>query len=488
MKIEQITEKWSQKYKRSIDCSNPKGFSQKAHCAGRKKKTNEAPQGFASMNLDANKVQQSIDYFYTDHAPNNIGGRKEEGSFKGFKIVSFTKAPDTLMFLVDNNDKAVFYVAYSKLKDGVAVGNVRSNGTVKATEVYAMLVDKFGKLYSDLKQTPQGAKIWTSLAKFYPNLAIKDTGDRLVATKKKNESIYENNANDKVMELLLDNIGAGPFDGGCVIVAQALQIIHGGEIMALVRPDGIADHAVVQKGNTMYDFDGPGTPEEVISRFEKNEGARITDVRKLRMTDLTDAPRNTKLAKQIATIIQEINVTESKEIRTQKRKDGFTIDLYVDNKHVGQYTHTRDDDIVRNFVEIFPEYRNKGYGTMLLLAAIKTADDMDMDFEEDTQSLTPAMSRLYDELSDSGLIYGGGGAWTVSPSGENELEDWLLEVTENFADGKVKGKSRPGRVKRAGASCKGSVTDLRAKAKKASGERAKMYHWCANMKSGRKKK
>ena len=32
-----IEEKWSQKYKRSIDCSHPRGFSQKAHCAGRKK-------------------------------------------------------------------------------------------------------------------------------------------------------------------------------------------------------------------------------------------------------------------------------------------------------------------------------------------------------------------------------------------------------------------------------------------------------------------
>jgi hypothetical protein len=32
-----ITEKWSKKYKSSINCSNPKGFSQKAHCAGRKK-------------------------------------------------------------------------------------------------------------------------------------------------------------------------------------------------------------------------------------------------------------------------------------------------------------------------------------------------------------------------------------------------------------------------------------------------------------------
>tara|TARA_B000000557_G_scaffold198067_1_gene163327 strand:+ start:5730 stop:7418 length:1689 start_codon:yes stop_codon:yes gene_type:complete len=62
------------------------------------------------------------------------------------------------------------------------------------------------------------------------------------------------------------------------------------------------------------------------------------------------------------------------------------------------------------------------------------------------------------------------------------------EIIENFADGKKKGKSRPGRVKRAGASCKGSVTSLRKKAKDSSGEKSKMYHWCANMKSGRKKK
>jgi hypothetical protein len=32
-----FSEQWSLKYKRSINCNNPKGFSQKAHCAGRKK-------------------------------------------------------------------------------------------------------------------------------------------------------------------------------------------------------------------------------------------------------------------------------------------------------------------------------------------------------------------------------------------------------------------------------------------------------------------
>ena len=35
---EELDEKWSQKYKSSINCANPKGFSQRAHCAGKKKK------------------------------------------------------------------------------------------------------------------------------------------------------------------------------------------------------------------------------------------------------------------------------------------------------------------------------------------------------------------------------------------------------------------------------------------------------------------
>ena len=65
--------------------------------------------------------------------------------------------------------------------------------------------------------------------------------------------------------------------------------------------------------------------------------------------------------------------------------------------------------------------------------------------------------------------------------------EWA-EFSENFADGKKKGKSRPGRVKKSGASCNGSVTALRKRAKNSSGEKAKMYHWCANMKAGRKNK
>ena len=83
--------------------------------------------------------------------------------------------------------------------------------------------------------------------------------------------------------------------------------------------------------------------------------------------------------------------------------------------------------------------------------------------------------------------------WELNTKTQKKMDTFIIQKpkkinNENFADDKKKGKSRPGRVKRSGASCKGSVSELRRKAKKYSGERAKMYHWCANMKSGNKKK
>jgi predicted chitinase len=58
-------------------------------------------------------------------------------------------------------------------------------------------------------------------------------------------------------------------------------------------------------------------------------------------------------------------------------------------------------------------------------------------------------------------------------------------IDENFADGKKPG--RKGLAKRSGVNCKASVSSLRKTAKNSSGEKARMAHWCANMKSGRAK-
>ena len=53
--------KWSEKYKKSIDCNNPKGFSQKAHCAGKKKKSENL------MKLTKSKLKEMIEEEYFNY-------------------------------------------------------------------------------------------------------------------------------------------------------------------------------------------------------------------------------------------------------------------------------------------------------------------------------------------------------------------------------------------------------------------------------------
>jgi len=66
----------------------------------------------------------------------------------------------------------------------------------------------------------------------------------------------------------------------------------------------------------------------------------------------------------------------------------------------------------------------------------------------------------------------------------HEVPDtWVMN--ENFADGKKPG--RKGLAKRVGVNCKQPVTKLRSIAANSSGERQRMAHWCANMKSGKQK-
>lgn len=108
-----------------------------------------------------------------------------------------------------------------------------------------------------------------------------------------------------------------------------------------------------------------------------------------------------------------------------------------------------------------------------------TQDDVVDDIFGNVSEFARMVELHGDEFSVDDLV--------VKYDDDKDIHHFYYRLSENFADGKVRGKSRPGRVKRAGASCAGSVTDLRARAKKYGGERGKMYHWCANMKSGRKK-
>ena len=53
---------WSDKYKKSIDCDNPKGFSQRAHCQGRKKKLKEQLKPFKTVEQIAKKHRMEVSF------------------------------------------------------------------------------------------------------------------------------------------------------------------------------------------------------------------------------------------------------------------------------------------------------------------------------------------------------------------------------------------------------------------------------------------
>jgi pyrimidine deaminase RibD-like protein len=99
-------------------------------------------------------------------------------------------------------------------------------------------------------------------------------------------------------------------------------------------------------------------------------------------------------------------------------------------------------------------------------------------FRDPTQ---PEDDREFDimETSDKGLRQ------ECQNFAETFLEYEHDQATENFADGKNPG--RKGLAKRSGVNTKASISSLRNTAKHSSGEKARMAHWLANMKSGRKK-
>jgi hypothetical protein len=77
-----IDEAWSAKYKKSINCSDPKGFSQKAHCAGKKKKneTIEAEQDMAALLTSYGTPKKKKKKAKGFEHPNKSGNKVKEGA------------------------------------------------------------------------------------------------------------------------------------------------------------------------------------------------------------------------------------------------------------------------------------------------------------------------------------------------------------------------------------------------------------------------
>ena len=100
-----IFEKWSNKYKKSINCSNPKGFSQKAHCAGRKKKEsiNEEAINIKPIITPAIKKLDKI-FKDNDYEVRIVGGAVRDIALgKEPKDIDFATdaTPDEMMNMLD---------------------------------------------------------------------------------------------------------------------------------------------------------------------------------------------------------------------------------------------------------------------------------------------------------------------------------------------------------------------------------------------------
>ena len=133
---------------------------------------------FPDIATSQDEIQQSLDYFYQDHAPSK-GQRKELGEWNEHKMVAFELPEgDILFFAVDEQDRAKAYVSVEPFRDSYSVGNVRKTkgGGFYTSELYKWVLEQFGTLYSDSKQTTAGESIWRRLQQD-PEVNVEEPSD-----------------------------------------------------------------------------------------------------------------------------------------------------------------------------------------------------------------------------------------------------------------------------------------------------------------------
>jgi len=130
----EVEEKWSKKYKESIDCNNPKGFSQKAHCQGRKKKETkeEVLKGGKADKRTLKDIAKKHDKKGYYHIDNVLESLKKQLN-KGIKIEmehtnNKQKAKEIAMDHLFEDPK--YYDKLSKIETKEATGSGSAGGFV----------------------------------------------------------------------------------------------------------------------------------------------------------------------------------------------------------------------------------------------------------------------------------------------------------------------------------------------------------------------
>ena len=137
----ELDEKWSEKYKKSIDCNNPKGFSQKAHCQGKKKhmkeEDTEIEKGeFKEATGASSAGQYSGPMFLAKDSKNWRGGKKP--IYKGGKFVRVKKKCKNFPYCNQGDVKALKIWEDNDLTE--AIKNVAKTKNIHENIVRAILL------------------------------------------------------------------------------------------------------------------------------------------------------------------------------------------------------------------------------------------------------------------------------------------------------------------------------------------------------------
>lgn len=108
--------------------------------------------------------------------------------------------------------------------------------------------------------------------------------------------------------------------------------------------------------------------------------------------------------------LYEIQSKLSYEVSGQD-EDRFRVTLLLDGKEIGTFEYVYDAVAL---ADIDKEHQSKGYGKVLFLAAINTANDLNIPFVEDEYAMTGDAGNVFDSLESSNYIMQG------------EEDDWLI--------------------------------------------------------------
>lgn len=164
-KEKEISEKWSEEYKNSIDCNNPKGFSQRAHCQGKKKKETKESMGADSsgsfepafgstiVKRNLNKIHnfnESLDSsvsagasFDVPFAGKTIKGRKNPLSIEGPESIKKSRAVKDKTFPKWGGPGGIFI----KIKEKCKKFPYCNQGDINAIEILKEAIDETSKKY-----------------------------------------------------------------------------------------------------------------------------------------------------------------------------------------------------------------------------------------------------------------------------------------------------------------------------------------------------